>query len=152
MTPAPWPWRRRPDPLGDGVWRRAHDRSRRAVDRFHQVIEPVPDGPVRDGLEQVGTDLAAMLDRVRALCVQAQVDAPSAALEIPRGPDGHHPELHRAVSRWAGAAAQASEAAAMARVAEGAGERTTALARVESARHAAAIAASHLPGGPTCPP
>jgi len=140
-----WPWRRPPDPLGEGVWRRAHDRGRRAVDRFHQVIEPVADGEVRDGLELVGTDLAVMLDRVRALCVQAQVDAPSSVLEIPHGPDGTHPELHRGLSRWAGAVAQASEAAAMARVAETAGERATALARVAAARRASEVAASHLP-------
>lgn len=140
-----WPWRRPPDPLGQGVWRRAHDRGRRAVDRYHQVIEPVGDGEVRDGLDLVGTDLAAMLDRVRALCLQAQADAPSAGLEIPRGPGGRHPELHRRLSRWAGAVAQASEAAVMARVAERAGDRATALERVEAARRAAAVAASHLP-------
>lgn len=140
-----WPWRRPPDPLGEGVWRRAHDRGRRAVDRFHQVIEPVGDGEVRDGLELVGTDLAAMLDRVRGLCRQAQVDAPSAGPEVPRGPDGRHPELHRGLSRWAGAVAQASEAAVMARVAERAGDRGTALERVEAARRAAAVAATHLP-------
>ncbi len=140
-----WPWRRPPDPLGEGVWRRAHDRGRRAVDRFHQVIEPVGDGEVRDGLELVGTDLAAMLDRVRALCLQAQQDAPSAGLEIPRGPGGTHPELHRGLSRWAGAVAQASEAAAMARVAERSGERGTALLRVEAARRAAEVARTHLP-------
>ena len=142
-----WPWRRPPDPLGEGVWRRAHDRGRRAVDRFHQVIEPVPAGDVRNGLELVATDLAGMLDRVHALCARAQHDAPSAGLEIPRGPDGTHPELHRGLSRWAGAVAQASEAAAMARVAERSGDTATALQRVEAARRAAQVAASHLPAG-----
>jgi hypothetical protein len=140
-----WPWRRQPDPLGEGVWRRAHDRSRRAVDRFHQVVEPVPAGPVREGLDEVAADLVAALDRVRTLCVQAQAAAPSGGLEVPAGPDGGHPELHRAVSRWAGLAAQASWSATSAAVAEAAGDRVTAMAQVESARRAAAIAASHLP-------
>ncbi len=138
----PWPWRRAPDPLGEGVWRRVHDRCRRAVDRFHQVIEPVPEGPVRDGLELVGADLAGLLDRVRGLCVAAQAEAPSGGLEIPAG---RHGDLHRSLSRLATAAAQASEAAAMARVAEGAGDRATASARVEAARRAAATARTHLP-------
>lgn len=145
MTAPRWPWRRRPDPLGEGVWRRAHDRSRRAVDRFHQVVEPVPPGPVRAGLDEVAADLVVALDRVRALCLDAQVAAPSAGLEVPAGPDGGHPELHRAISRWAGLAAQASWSATSAAVAEDAGDRATALAQVESARRAVAIAASHLP-------
>ena len=141
-----WPWRRPPDPLGEGVWRRAHDRGRRAVDRFHQVIEPVGDGEVRDGLELVGTDLAAMLDRVRALCLQAQQDAPSAGLADPARPGRHPPRAApRAVALGRSAAAQASEAAAMARVAERSGERGTALLRVEAA------AARPRSPAPTCP-
>jgi hypothetical protein len=146
VTAPRWPWRRQPDPLGEGVWRRAHDRSRRAVDRFHQVVEPVPAGPVREGLDEVAADLVAALDRVRTLCVQAQAAAPRGGHEVPAGPDGGHPELHRAVSRWAGLAAQASWSATSAAVAEAAGDRVTAMAQVESARRAAAIAASHLPG------
>lgn len=147
VSPIRWPWRRRPDPLGEGVWRRAHDRSRRAVDRFHQVVEPVPRGPVRAGLDEVATELVAGLDRVRALCVRAQAEAPSAGLEVPRGPDGHHPELHRAVSRWAAVAAQASMAATSAAVAEDAGDRDEALRQVATARRSVELAATHLPPG-----
>lgn len=148
MTAPRWPWRRRPDPLGEGVWRRAHDRSRRAVDRFHQVVEPVPAGPVRDGLDEVATGLVVALDRVRELCVRAQAEAPSAGLEVPRGPDGAHPELHRAVSRFAAVAAQASMAATSAAVAEDAGDRDEALRQVATARRSVELAAGHLPPHP----
>lgn len=148
-------WRRRPDPLGEGVWRRAHDRFRRAVDRFHQVIEPVPEGPVRDRLELVGTSLAHALDDVHRLCTQAQADAPSAALEVPRGADGAAPELHRSLSRAAHLAAQAAESAAMARVALRSGQEADAAARVDGAERAAAAVRSLLgvtgESGPAAP-
>lgn len=105
----------------------------------------MPAGPVRAGLDEVAAELVAALDRVRALCLQAQAAAPSAGLEVPRGPDGHHPELHRAVSRWATVAAQASWAATSAAVAEQAGDRDEALRQVVTARQAVALASSHLP-------
>lgn len=109
-------------------------------------MEPVPAGPVRDGLEGIGADLATTLDRVRALCLRAQEEAPSAGLEVPRGPDGTHPELHRAVSRWAGAVAQASWSVTLAAVAEDAGDRHEALRQVGTARRAVELADAHLPG------
>lgn len=139
-------FRRRPDPLGDGVWRRAHDRFRRAVDRYHQVIEPLPDGAVRDRLELVGADLAAQLDAVHRLCVAAQERAPSAALEVPGGPDGLAPELHRRISRAATLAAQAAESAAMARVALRTGAEPDAGRRAAGAERAAAAARDALAG------
>ena len=104
--------RRRPDPLGDGVWRRAHDRFRRAVDRYHQVIEGVPDGELRDALELLGARLAACLDAVRAACERAQAEHPSEGLDIP----GAARDLHARLSRGATLAAQAAEAATMARL------------------------------------
>ncbi len=139
-----WPWRRQPDPLGVGVWRRSHDRTLRAIDRYHQMIEPVDDGPLRSALELVGADLAVLLDQVHEICVQAEIDAPSAGLEIPPGPLGQHPELHRRLSRAATSCAEASEAAAMARVASAAGDQATALARMQAARRAAALARVHV--------
>lgn len=128
---------RRTDPLGEGVWRRAHDRFRRAVDRYHQVIEPVPAGPVRDRLERTGASLAASLGVVHERCARAQAQAPSSGLEVPIG-DGHGPELHRRLTRAAGLAATAAEAAAMARVALRSGRPEEAEARVEAAERAAA--------------
>lgn len=98
--------------LGTGVWRRAHDRFVRAVDRFHQVIEPVAPGEARDRLELAGARLAACLDQVRQRCVDAQARWPSSALEIPGAGSGEHARL----SKGATVAAQASQAATMVRV------------------------------------
>lgn len=112
-------WRRRPagDPLGEGVWRRAHDRFRRGVDRYHQMLEQVPEGPWTAGLEQAGAALAARLDEVREVCVQAQRLAPSEGTDVPAGAGGAFLDVHRALSRGATLAAQAAEGVAMARVA-----------------------------------
>ncbi len=127
--------------LGDGVWRRAHDRFRRAVDRYHQVMEGVPAGAARDHLEQEGTRLAAALDAVHAACADAEAAHPSASLDVPghragpgsgvasrapgtaRAPgDPEDPrDLHRRLSRAGGLAAQAAEAAALVRVAASGG-------------------------------
>ena len=93
-VPAPrWPWRRQPDPLGEGVWRRAHDRSRRAVDRFHQVVEPVPAGRgARRASTRSRPELAAALDRVQRSCAcRRRPAAPSAGLEVPPGRTGATP-------------------------------------------------------------
>ncbi|TNM69349.1 hypothetical protein FHN55_03240 [Streptomyces sp. NP160] len=108
--------RRSPDDLelGEGgVWRRLHDRFRRAVDRYHQLLEGVPGGPLRDALELCGARLAVCLDEVRAACAAEQAAAPSAGLEVPGGAAGEH---HARLSRAATLAAQAAEAVTMARV------------------------------------
>ncbi len=107
--------RRSPDDLelGSGIWRRAHDRFRRAVDRFHQVLEGVPAGALHDALEICGARLAACLDLVRADCAAEQAASPSSGLEVPGGDAGRH---HSRLSRSATLAAQAAEAATMARV------------------------------------
>lgn len=109
-----WPWRRPPDPLGEGVWRRAHDRFGRAVDRYHQMLAGVPDGDPRAALERSGAVLAGALDDVRALCEQAQATAPSTGLDVP---GGQWSVVHRRVSQAANLVAQAAEAAALVRVA-----------------------------------
>jgi hypothetical protein len=114
------------------------------VDRYHQVIEPVPDGPVRDGLEVVGARLAALLDAVHERCVAAQAAAPSSSFEVPGGPDGAAPELHRRISRAAALAAQAAEAAAMARVALRTGSAGDAAQHVAAADRAVTAASSLL--------
>jgi hypothetical protein len=103
------------------VWRRAHDRFRRAVDRYHQVLERVPDGPARDRLEATGADLAALLDDVHAVCGAGQELAPSDGEDLPGGRGGLLLDAHRALARAATVAAQAGEAVLMAVVALRAG-------------------------------
>lgn len=98
--------------LGTGVWRRAHDRFRRGLDRYHQILEGVTDDAVYNELAGLANDLAELLPRVRTLCVSAQAAAPSEGLDIP----GALLQVHRALSRAGNALATTAEAAAMARL------------------------------------
>lgn len=147
--------------LGEGVWRRAHDRVHRSVDRFHQVLDGVvaDDAPgARDSLvpalETVAADLVDLLGTVEVLCVRAQAVAPSAGLDVPRVPpaaaaeQGLPDELHRRLSRAGTAAATASEAATMARVSARAGALDVALDRARAAARAVATAREHLGTAP----
>ena len=101
--------------LGKGLWRRAHDRFRRGLDRFHQVLEGIDDDTLYGELVVIANALAELLPRVRAVCVEAQKRAPSEGYEIP----GDFAALHRALSRAGNALATTAEAAAMLRLAVG---------------------------------
>jgi hypothetical protein len=109
--------RRRVDPLGAGVWRRAHDRFVRAVERVHQGVDGVPAGAVHDDLADVATRLAALVDDVHRACAAAQAAAPSAASHVPGGGGGRYLDAHRSLSRAATLTAEAAQATTMARVA-----------------------------------
>lgn len=98
--------------LGRGVWRRAHDRFRRGLDRYHQILEGVADDDVYHRLAQLANELAAMLPRVRAVCAAAHARAPSQGMDIPGGLLA----VHRTLSRAGNALAATAEAAAMARL------------------------------------
>lgn len=117
MPPRLWGRRRGPDPLGEGVWRRAHDRFRRAVDRYHGVLEQLPETGPRARLERTGAELAAALDTVHAICVRAQALAPSTGDDVPGGPGGVLLDVHRDLTRSATLAAQAAEAVTLTGVA-----------------------------------
>lgn len=97
--------------LGTGVWRRAHDRFQRGLDRYHQVLEGVQDDAVYNQLAALGNELAGLLPRVRGICVGAQARQPSTGLDIP----GAFLKLHRALSQAGNALATTAEAAAMLR-------------------------------------
>ena len=105
--------------LGKGVWRRAHDRFQRGLDRFHQMLEGVEDSGLYDQLVPVANALADLLPRVRAVCVTAQVLAPSAGMDIPASEGAYLNEVHRALSRAGNALATAAEAVAMVRLGSG---------------------------------
>lgn len=98
--------------LGTGVWRRAHDRFRRGLDRYHQILEGVEDDAVYNELAALANELAQLLPRVRGCCVAAQAKHPSEGLDIP----GALLAVHRALSRAGNALATTAEAAAMARL------------------------------------
>ena len=98
--------------LGRGVWRRAHDRFTRGLDRYHQMLEGVEDDALYNELALVANDLSALLPRVRQACARAQKLQPSSGQDIPGGLIG----VHRALSRSGNSLAATAEAAAMSRL------------------------------------
>lgn len=101
--------------LGKGLWRRAHDRFHRGLDRYHQVLEGVEDQQLYGELVEIANELAALSVRVRSVCVEAQRRSPSDGLDIP----GALAAVHRALSKAGNALATTAEAAAMLRLAVG---------------------------------
>jgi hypothetical protein len=106
-----------PGPLGNGVWRRVHDRFARAVRRFRTVSDVVPSRPVRTELLEIADELEEILDAVREACEHAQAVAPSEGADVPVGPGDIYLDVHRRLARAATLCARASESAMMARVA-----------------------------------
>jgi len=101
--------------LGKGLWRRAHDRFHRGLDRFHQVLEGVEDDQLYAELVEIANELAALLQRVRAVCMEAQLRSPSDGLDIP----ATLANVHRSLSKAGNSLATTAEAAAMLRLAVG---------------------------------
>ena len=98
--------------LGKGVWRRAHDRFTRGLDRYHQMLEGVEDDAVYNELVTVANVLSELLPRVREVCMSAQRRQPSDGQNIP----GALIAVHRALSRSGNSLAATAEAAAMSRL------------------------------------
>jgi hypothetical protein len=101
--------------MGQGVWRRAHDRFRRGLDRFHQVLERVDDETSLESLIPSANRLADLLPEVRAVAAGAHRLAPSESTDVPASPDGHYADLHRALSKAGNSLALCAEALAMMR-------------------------------------
>lgn len=101
--------------LGKGLWRRAHDRFHRGLDRYHQVLEGVEDDQLYGELLDIANQLAALSERVRAVCVEAQRRSPSDGLDVPGALSG----VHRALSKAGNSLATTAEAAAMLNLAVG---------------------------------
>ncbi|QCO97034.1 hypothetical protein FCN77_03985 [Arthrobacter sp. 24S4-2] len=101
--------------LGKGLWRRAHDRFHRGLDRYHQVLEGVEDDQLYAELVEIANELAALSERVRNVCVEAQRRSPSDGLDIPGALAG----VHRSLSKAGNSLATTAEAAAMLRLAVG---------------------------------
>lgn len=101
--------------LGKGLWRRAHDRFHRGLDRYHQVLEGVEDDELYAELVEIANALGALSERVRTVCVEAQRLSPSDGLDVPGALAG----VHRALSKAGNSLATTAEAAAMLRLAVG---------------------------------
>lgn len=116
--------------IGKGVWRRAHDRFRRGLDRFHQMLEGVEEDTLASGsrtqaaenyarLVPIANGLAELLPEVRRIAAAAQSLAPSDGMEIPFGTGGYLNDIHRELSRAGNALATAAESVAMVRLGAG---------------------------------
>lgn len=117
--------------LGKGVWRRAHDRFRRGLDRFHQMLEglaeTVPSGAQTreqaaenyQAMVVLADELADLLPVVRGIAAEAQKIAPSDGMEIPLGTGGYLNDVHRELSRAGNSLAAAAEALALVRLGVG---------------------------------
>ncbi|MGY2743743.1 hypothetical protein [Arthrobacter sp. UYCu723] len=101
--------------LGTGLWRRAHDRFIRGLDRYHQVLEGVEDEVLYAELVGIANELSELAVRVRMICVEAQRRSPSDGLDIP----GDLAGVHRSLSTAGNSLATTAEAAAMLRLAIG---------------------------------
>jgi hypothetical protein len=104
--------RREDKELGTGVWRRAHDRYGRGLDRFHQVLEGIDDDDLYNALVMVANHLADLQPRVREICMRAQALSPSNANDIPHAVHA----VHRSLSKAANDLATAAQSAAIARL------------------------------------
>ena len=130
--------------LGEGVWRRAHDRFKRGLDRYHQILESVRDPDLRSAAVPVANDLADLLPRVRAVCMEAHVRAPSRSQDIPHSTDGYLSDVHRQLSRAGNSMAQAAEALTMARFALGSHARP--VAPDLAGEHSSGLTGETVPG------
>lgn len=101
--------------LGRGLWRRAHDRFIRGIDRFHQVLECLANTEMIELVVPAANSLADLIPRVRAIAAEAQTLAPSEGTDIPASPTGIYSDLHRTLSKASNSAALCAEALAMAR-------------------------------------
>lgn len=98
--------------LGRGLWRQAHDRFVRGLDRYHQIVEGVDDDTVHNQLVRIGDELSDVLPVLRTCCGTAQRRWPAQEMRVPGGAATLHSELSRAANDLATTA----EAAAMVRL------------------------------------
>ncbi|WP_345472762.1 hypothetical protein QMQ05_02560 [Glutamicibacter ectropisis] len=117
--------------LGEGVWRRAHDRFERSLDRVFQVVEGISDVQVYNQLVKEANEMADLLPTVRQLCCMAHQLTPSNDEHIPQSTAG----VHRSLTKSANDLATTAQVIAMMRMQAEAGENID----IESVRHRAQL-------------
>ncbi|MFY9679434.1 hypothetical protein [Glutamicibacter protophormiae] len=98
--------------LGEGVWRRAHDRFTRSLDRIFQVLEGISDVEIYNQLVAPANEMAELLPVVRQLCADAQRITPSDDESIPQSTAG----VHRSLTKSANDLATTAQVIAMMRM------------------------------------
>lgn len=117
MRPRPFARRREAKTLerelGTQLWRQAHDRFARSLDRYWQVIDPQRPGDLSqeelNGLVNAGNVLTEALATVRTICIVARQRYGEHEMDVPAGAN----DIHRFLSRAANDLAATAQAAAM---------------------------------------
>lgn len=117
MRPRPFARRREAKTLdkelGTGLWRQAHDRFARSLDRYWQIIDPKQPGSMSqeelNGLINAGNVLTDALSTVRQICIQTRQRFGERELDVPAGAN----DIHRVLSRAANDLAATAQAAAL---------------------------------------
>ena len=117
MRPRPFARRREAKKLdkelGHKLWRQAHDRFARSLDRYWQVIDPHQASTISpeelNGLTNAGNVLTDALANVREICALSRERFGEHELDVPVGAD----DIHRLLSRAANDLAATAQAAAM---------------------------------------
>lgn len=117
MKPGPFARRREAKKLehelGTSLWRQAHDRFARSLDRYWQIIESGQHSQIskeeQNGLVHAGNVLVDCLGAVREICGLARQHFGEHELDIPPGAN----DVHRMISRAANDLAATAQAAAM---------------------------------------
>ncbi len=99
--------------LGNLLWRQAHDRFARSLDRYWQIIGQEHSGTItreeHNGLVHAGNILTDNLAVVRQVCATARQRFGEHDLDVPAGAN----DIHRMLSRAANDLAATAQAAAM---------------------------------------
>lgn len=117
MKPGPFTRRRAAKKLdkqlGQLLWRQAHDRFARSLDRYWQIVDPTRATSISpaelNGLIHAGNVLTDALSTVREICMQARQRFGERNLDVPAGAT----DVHRLLSRAANDLAATAQAAAM---------------------------------------
>lgn len=117
MKPGPFARRRAAKKLdkqlGHLLWRQAHDRFARSLDRYWQIVDPQNSSAIPqeelNGLINAGNVLTDTLMTVQEICAVCRARFGEHDLDVPNGAN----DIHRYLSRAANDLAATAQAAAM---------------------------------------
>ena len=99
--------------LGNLLWRQAHDRFARSLDRYWQIVDPQRSTAIAqeelNGLVHAGNVLADAMATVQRICIESRERYGEHDLDVPAGAN----DIHRLLSRAANDLAATAQAAAM---------------------------------------